>query len=33
MIDVRDDTVTLEYRPLAVERVAEVPLSRRYFLR
>jgi hypothetical protein len=30
---VHDGTVTLDDRPLAIERVDEVPLSRRYFLR
>jgi urease subunit alpha len=32
-VDVRDGTVTLDGRLLAVEPVAEVPLSRRYLLR
>ena len=32
-IDVRDGTVTLDGRPLAIAPVAEVPLSRRYLLR
>jgi len=32
-IDPIDGRVTLEGRPLAIEPVAEVPLSRRYFLR
>ena len=32
-VDVRDGTVTLDGRPLAVDPVAEVPLSRRYLLR
>ena len=32
-VDVRDGTVTLEGRPLAIEPVTEVPLSRRYLLR
>ncbi len=33
VVDVHDGTVTLDDRPLAIERVDEVPLSRRYFLR
>jgi urease subunit alpha len=32
-IDVRDGSVTLDGRPLAVDPVTEVPLSRRYLLR
>jgi urease subunit alpha len=32
-VDVRDGRVTLDGRPLAVEPVTEVPLSRRYLLR
>jgi urease subunit alpha len=32
-VDVDDGSVTLDGRPLAVEPVPEVPLSRRYFLR
>jgi urease subunit alpha len=32
-VDVDDGRVTLDGQPLAVEPVAEVPLSRRYFLR
>ncbi|MFP5343369.1 MAG: urease subunit alpha [Candidatus Limnocylindria bacterium] len=32
-VDVADGTVTLDGRPLAVEPVGEVPLSRRYLLR
>ena len=32
-VDVRDGRVTLDGRPLAVDPVAEVPLSRRYLLR
>ncbi|MEX1172156.1 MAG: urease subunit alpha [Chloroflexota bacterium] len=32
-VDVRDGTVTLDGRPLAVDAVTEVPLSRRYLLR
>jgi urease subunit alpha len=32
-VDVRDGSVTLDGRPLAVEPVSEVPLSRRYLLR
>jgi urease alpha subunit len=32
-VDVTDGRVTLDGRPLAVDPVAEVPLSRRYFLR
>jgi len=32
-VDVRDGSVTLDGRPLAVEPVTEVPLSRRYLLR
>jgi len=32
-VDVRDGTVQLDGRPLAVTAVDEVPLSRRYFLR
>ena len=32
-IDPTDGRVTLEGRPLAVDPVAEVPLSRRYLLR
>jgi urease subunit alpha len=32
-VDVADGAVSLEGRPLTVEPVAEVPLSRRYFLR
>ena len=32
-VDVGDGRVTLDGQPLAVEPVAEVPLSRRYFLR
>jgi urease subunit alpha len=32
-VDVRDGTVSLDGRPLAIEPVTEVPLSRRYLLR
>jgi urease subunit alpha len=32
-VDVRDGTVTLNGRPLAIDPVTEVPLSRRYLLR
>jgi urease alpha subunit len=32
-VDVADGSVTLDDRPLAVDPVDEVPLSRRYFLR
>ncbi len=32
-VDVRDGTVTLDGRPLAIEPAREVPLSRRYLLR
>jgi urease subunit alpha len=32
-VDLRDGSVTLDGSPLVVEAVAEVPLSRRYFLR
>ena len=33
VVDVRDGAVSLDGRPLAVEPVRDVPLSRRYFLR
>ena len=32
-VDVRDGSVTLDGRPLAIDPVTEVPLSRRYLLR
>jgi urease alpha subunit len=32
-VDIADGTVTLDDRPLSIEPVDEVPLSRRYFLR
>ena len=32
-VDVRDGTVSLDGRPLAIDPVREVPLSRRYLLR
>jgi hypothetical protein len=32
-VDVEDGRVTLDGRPLAIDPVAEVPLSRRFLLR
>ena len=32
-VDVADGRVTLDGRPLAIDAVDDVPLSRRYFLR